>query len=84
MSAVTLLITAPLVHLQSNKAIQFIQICRAKTELKPSECYCFTVFLFSGTLQLHCKFRCCHKMSSVCHLSVTRVYHYDETVNISL
>jgi len=30
--------------------------------------------VFNGTLQLHCKFRDCHKMSSVCLSSTTRVY----------
>jgi len=33
-----------------------------------------TRLIFSGTLQLHCQFRYCRKMSSVCRLFVTRVY----------
>jgi len=37
--------------------------------------------VFNGTLQLHCKFRYCHKMSrSVCRLSMKRVY-YDKTAD---
>ena len=38
-------------------------------------CFFILIFaVFSETLQLHCKFRYCHKMSSLCRLSSSSVF----------